>query len=75
MLCTELKNLQDQRLMPEHNLVLGMSCQAPFSLSALKQQQSGKVTNQERKEAMKCVLMSLGFCMKANTGEFPGLGR
>jgi len=49
--CTQLKNLQDQSLMPEHNLVPGMSRQALFCVSALmQQQQSGKITNQEQTE-------------------------
>lgn len=49
--CTQLNSLQDQSLMPEHNLVPGMSCQALFCVSALmQQQQSGKITNQEQTE-------------------------
>lgn len=49
MHCTQLKNLQDQSLMPEHNLVPDMSCQALFTVSALMQQQAGKI-NQEQTE-------------------------
>lgn len=57
------------------SIILFLTCHArPFSLGVLwwsnsQEKEQTKNKNGERKEAMQCVLMTLGFCIKANMCE------
>lgn len=46
-----------------------------FDAAAAVRKNNKPRTNRERKEAMQCVLISLGVCIKANTCKPPGLGK